>query len=664
LLAGAKDWQATPSPRRLAPLAALVLVFSSASAFAFASDELAGLEEAAFRAAAARVAPSVVRIETVGGLERVGQVLFGTGPTTGLVVSADGHIITSAFNFAQKPTSILVGLPDGSRAPARLVATDHNRMLCLIKVETDEPLPVPEAAPEESLAVGQWSIAVGRTYEGQDVNVSVGIISGLRRVWGKAVQTDAKVSPANYGGPLVDLHGRVIGVLVPLSPQASGEVAGVEWYDSGIGFAVPLAHVQSVLPRLSSGEDLKSGIMGVSFPRASEFASPAVIAACRPGSPAWRAGLRAGDRIVQIDGRPIERVTQVREQLANRYAGDKLQVIALRGDERMERAVELVAVLSPYFHPFLGILPARGASAAPGLAVRYVYAYSPAAKAGLLPGDVIVSLNGTAVTSRDDLRARLGDVPPEEPVRLSVRRADQSMDLDLLAARQPEHVPTDVPPPILPLPPAGEERPATGRIDLELAGFQNECAAYVPDSYNPAMGLGVVVWLSSADEKPDEQFAVWKRRADQDGLAILLPRPASGRQWSAQDAAYLEKLLDHVAGAYTIDRARVCLMGRETGGAMALQFAFTHRDRASGVAAFDAPVPARIPENEPLFHLSVFLAPAEKGRISASRVEEGAKRLRDLNYPVTMGVLGSPSGPIEEGLIEAIGAWADVLDRI
>src|SRR4029077_18105479 len=76
-------------------------------------DDLSSREEAAMRAAMSRVTPSVVSIETVGGLERVGQVLFGTGPTTGLVVTSDGYIISSAFNFAQKPASILVELADG-----------------------------------------------------------------------------------------------------------------------------------------------------------------------------------------------------------------------------------------------------------------------------------------------------------------------------------------------------------------------------------------------------------------------------------------------------------------------------------------------------------------------------------------------------------------------
>src|SRR5439155_23501610 len=110
--------------------------------------------------------------------------------------------------------------------------------------------------PQADIHVGQWAIAVGRTYEGDRPNLSLGIVSAVGRIWGKAIQTDAKISPSNYGGPLVDISGRVTGVLVPLVPEGNNEIAGVEWYDSGIGFAVPLAHIMNVLPRLKEGHDL------------------------------------------------------------------------------------------------------------------------------------------------------------------------------------------------------------------------------------------------------------------------------------------------------------------------------------------------------------------------------------------------------------------------
>src|SRR5260221_14055120 len=155
----------------------LVGCLALSSSGLIAAESLQLREERAMKAAVARVTPSVVRIETVGGLERVGQILIGTGPTTGLVVSTDGFIVSSAFNFVQKPDSILVTLDDGSRHPAKLVATDHSRMLVLLKVETDASLSVPEAVPEKEMRVGQWALAVGRTFEPSQANVSVGIVS-------------------------------------------------------------------------------------------------------------------------------------------------------------------------------------------------------------------------------------------------------------------------------------------------------------------------------------------------------------------------------------------------------------------------------------------------------------------------------------------------------
>ena len=99
-----------------------------------ADDDVSIREEDAVKAAIEKIAPSVVKIETFGGLERVGGLLVGTGPTTGLAVSPDGYIVSSAFNFIQKPSQILVHLGDGTRLPSKLVATDHSRMIVLLKV--------------------------------------------------------------------------------------------------------------------------------------------------------------------------------------------------------------------------------------------------------------------------------------------------------------------------------------------------------------------------------------------------------------------------------------------------------------------------------------------------------------------------------------------------
>src|SRR5262249_30150629 len=177
----------------------------------------------------------------------------------------DGYIISSAFNFANKPNAIIVQVPgQKERYVAKVVANDTTRFLTLLKIEANG-LPVPEAAPKNEIQVGQTAIALGRTLESQDgmPSISVGIISALGRIWGKALQTDCKVSPGNYGGPLVDLQGRVQGVLIPASPFSEADVAGVEWYDSGIGFAIPLEYINGVLPRLREGKDLVKGVLGI-----------------------------------------------------------------------------------------------------------------------------------------------------------------------------------------------------------------------------------------------------------------------------------------------------------------------------------------------------------------------------------------------------------------
>ena len=122
--------------------------------------------------------------------------------------------------------------------------------------------------------------------------MAVGIFSAKGRVWGKALQTDATVSPNNYGGPLVDIRGRVMGVLVPLSPECGRGGAGVEWYDSGIGFAIPLENIETVLPKLRKGQDLYTGVAGVFMQSTNLYAGDTVIASCRQlaGRLAWKVG--------------------------------------------------------------------------------------------------------------------------------------------------------------------------------------------------------------------------------------------------------------------------------------------------------------------------------------------------------------------------------------
>src|SRR5262249_26682061 len=252
-----------------------------------------------------QVAPSVVQIETSGGTEMVGAggpgaVIKGVGPTTGVVVSPDGYVVTSAFNFANKPTAVFVTVPrQKERKVAKTVATDQTRMITLIKVEASG-LQVPKAVPKKEVRIGQWAVALGRTLDPNVNNppsTSAGIISAIDRIWGKAIQTDAKVSPVNYGGRLVDAAGRVYGILVPANPFADGDPAGVEWYDSGIGFAIPFEDVMSSLSRLKQGKDLRKGILGVTPTGRDIYSGFSKISIVAPESTAAKAGMKPGDEI-------------------------------------------------------------------------------------------------------------------------------------------------------------------------------------------------------------------------------------------------------------------------------------------------------------------------------------------------------------------------------
>jgi serine protease Do len=301
----------------------------------------------AFRSAAAKVQPSLVRIEGFGGIapggDGGGYQPPGEGPTTGLVISPDGHIITSTFNFARKPPIITVVLADGQRRIAQLLGRDETRKICLLKVEGVSNLPVPAIAPRSELKVGQWAVAVGVGFAAPQPAISAGIISATSRISGKAVQTDANTSPANYGGPLVDVEGRVIGICVPLTPGVQKETAGAEWYDSGIGFAVPLDGLDGILERLQNGQTLQHAFLGVQVEAYGDPPTGAQIKKVVENSPAAKAGLAEGDKIVSLGGTTIVDSAHLATVIHRYLAGDKAEIEVLRGDERLTKSAEFTS---------------------------------------------------------------------------------------------------------------------------------------------------------------------------------------------------------------------------------------------------------------------------------------------------------------------------------
>lgn len=315
-------------------------------------------------------APWVVRIETVGGSQppedlpddehppsdkpegprRPRQTPLrdnpgssfhvADGPTTGMVYSADGYIVTSSFNFVREPEVISIVFDDGRRLPATLVARDQVRKVALLKVEAGD-LPTPTWATGTAPRVGQWAIALGRGMGGSGLSVSVGIVSALARMQGTCVQTDARLSPANYGGPLLDIQGRVVGMNVPMA-QRPGELAGIEMYDSGVGFALTGDQLTSIVQQLKSGVSVYRGWLGIQVDPHRPDA--VVIDQLADPSPMRTAGARRGDRIIAIEGQPVLHYGQFFQRVALLPAGRTVHITLARDGQPLAVDVTLAQV--------------------------------------------------------------------------------------------------------------------------------------------------------------------------------------------------------------------------------------------------------------------------------------------------------------------------------
>ena len=299
----------------------------------------------AVRHATEAIQSSLVTIESFGGVSAVqGQIggirKQGEGNTTGIIVSADGHVVTSTFNFIQQPPVITVITSDGKRHVAEMLGRDDTRKICMLKIKTDREFRMPEMMPPDQLKIGQWAISLGVGYGDANPAVSVGIVSATNRVGGRAIQTDANISPANYGGPLLDIQGRLLGICVPLNPQSQAVGAGVEWYDSGIGFAIPLAGAGELLESLKRGDQISPAFLGI-LAMPNPAGKGVWIDRVVPGSPADRAGLQPKDVIIEIDGNEVQDMMQLRNRLNRFQAGIEIEVTLVPSDAKEPKKIKL-----------------------------------------------------------------------------------------------------------------------------------------------------------------------------------------------------------------------------------------------------------------------------------------------------------------------------------
>lgn len=585
-------------------------------------------QAAAVRAAVGQVEASLVRIELIGVSEAGGGELEADAPTVGTVVDPDGWIIASSLVVARPAATILVVLPDGRRLTAEPRGRDYSRELVLLKVQHDGPMQAISLQSPPTPQVGQYAIAVGRISDTGPPAVSVGILSARGRLWGRALQTDARVSPAFYGGPLLDIAGRVLGIIVAAVPEEGGAEEAAGWYDAGIAFAIPIEDIAARLPRLKAGEDIRQGQLGIVADSSDPYAEDPEIASVRPRSPADKAGLKPQDRIVAINGQPVARHDQIRQALGPIDAGQTVRLEVRRDDQTLQIDATLVDQIPPFEPQRMGITAAAEEDAP--VTVTAVVADSPAASAGIQQGDQITRLGDTEVTSVDQLRRRVLNADPQKPLQLTLVRNGQQQTIDVQTAA--------VAGPLanwLPAEPAADDDAVDWKTSpLALPDVPNKAAYFAPAKPDEATPAGLlIVTAEPGGGEAEKLLEPWRELAKQYGVAIAVVTPASDERWSPPEADVVGRVAATLSNQLQLDRSAVAITGDGAGVAssMALVVALTQASLVSGAAlpADFRPPAMRPTENDPASPLQILLPLAKDDELPA-----WAAALQRAGYPI------------------------------
>jgi serine protease Do len=262
---------------------------------------------------------------------------------SGFIISPDGYILTND-HVAGNATKIIITTTEGAEYDAKLIGTDHNADVSLLKID-GKNLPYLRLGSSGDLAVGEWAIAMGNPFGLFSINdkptVTVGVVSntgvnlGLEegRNYRDMIQTDAAISSGNSGGPLLNANGEVIGmnaVIRSTSQNMQGEAGSI-----GLGFAIPIDRIRSVVDRLRSGEktDHNIGDLGMVFGNLTDEAKQyfkirtdigVVVTGISHGGPADRAGIRAGDLIIGLDNDKIRGMDELESAVMDHQVGDRV----------------------------------------------------------------------------------------------------------------------------------------------------------------------------------------------------------------------------------------------------------------------------------------------------------------------------------------------------
>lgn len=412
-----------------------------------------------------RVTPAVVNIATVGRvrieqnpllndpffrrffnipnqpLERQTQSLG-----SGVVVDAGRGYVLTNNHVIDKAEHIRVMLSDGRKFDAELIGADPESDVAVIRIPAEKLTALP-LADSDALNVGDFVVAIGNPF-GLGQTVTSGIVSALGRSglgiegYEDFIQTDASINPGNSGGALVNLRGELVGVNTAILAPGGGNV--------GIGFAIPVNMARSIMDQLVAHGEIRRGQLGITAQDLTPELAQAfglneqrgtVIADIAPGSPAAEAGLRVGDIILSLNGRPVASAAEVRNRIGLLRVGERVQMTVLREGRQMQttatlRAPKLTSLDGNTLHPRLAGarfsdivegMPEYGR--VEGVLITDLNPRSPAAAAGLRKGDLVVSANQMAINNINDLKTAIQESGSPSGLLLNIQRGNGALFL-------------------------------------------------------------------------------------------------------------------------------------------------------------------------------------------------------------------------------------------
>ncbi len=348
------DWAASSRASRIAP-ASVPMMEAPANA---------SPAQSSYRDAARLAMPAVVNIFTTKGARQpktpfmddpLFRRFFGEQEDrqfslgSGVVVSSEGYILTNN-HVIETADEIEIALADGRKAVAKVVGTDPETDLAVVKINLQN-LPAITLGHADKAKVGDVVLAIGNPF-GVGQTVTMGIISALGRnhlginTFENFIQTDAAINPGNSGGALIDANGNLLGINTAIYSRSGGSL--------GIGFAIPVTTVKSVMESIISTGQVVRGWIGVepqditpelaeSFGLAKK--SGAIIAGVLKGGPADKAGMRPGDILVAVEGKPVSDTTDMLNLIAQLTPGNKAKMTVLRKGQ--ESTVDVVVGKRP-----------------------------------------------------------------------------------------------------------------------------------------------------------------------------------------------------------------------------------------------------------------------------------------------------------------------------